>query len=227
MHGTHQAQLGTWYWRGGVRGSLATAHPDGAARASAHSSPWLPSPPPIPTSSQDASSSAINVPLRPSPSSPFQELLCLDFTAFPPTPSSNYANILTLPILSSALENSSRTTSTSSRWMVNHGRIQSQCAQKSCSSKSSILSTELAIVSSPPWTMVVSRMTVSSWRFPAHHYPHPCSRNHHLSPVPPLLLPSTVRATTHRALSHTQSNFSSPSPSSAKTISVSLLLRYT
>jgi hypothetical protein len=210
-------------WRG-TRLRLATAHPDGAARALAHSSPWLPSLPPIPTSSQDASSSAINVPLHLSPSSPFQELLCLDFIAFPPTPSSSYANILTVLILSSALENSSRTTSTSSRWMENHGRIQSQCAQKSCSSKSSILSTEPAIVSSPPWTMVVNRMTVSSWRFPAHHYPHPCSRNH---TAPPLLPRSTVRATTPRALSHTQSNFSSPSPSSAKTTSASLLLLYT
>jgi len=173
---------------------VVIAHPHGAARGPLrkHSSPCLPSPLQTLTSSQDASSSAINAPHHLSLSSLFQAQLYSGFTAFLQTPFSNYANISTAHILSSALENSFTTTFTNSRWTESHGQIQSQCARKRSSSKSSIFSTALATIFSPPWTMVVSRMTVSSWRFPAHHRPNHPSRGRHLSLAPPPLLPSTV-----------------------------------
>ena len=63
----------------------------------------------------------------------------------------------------------------SSLWKENHGQVQSQCVQKSSSSKLS---------SSPPWIMGTSKMTVSFCHFHAHSRP--------LSPMLSLLPPSTA-----------------------------------
>ena len=172
--------------------SRLTCYPDSAARGRVRSSPWLPSPLLIPTSSQDANSSVINVLLHLSPSSLYQARLYSDYTAFQPTPSQNYADILTPYILLSTLENSSETTFTSSLWKESHGQIQSRCARKGSSSKSLIYSTEPAIIFSLPWTMDVNRMTVSSWHFPAHRHHHHLTHSHHLSPVLPPPIPSKV-----------------------------------
>lgn len=172
------------------QGTRLTAHyssPSRRGKGPGHSSPCLPSPLPILTSSQGASSSVINVLLHLSLSSLSQARLYSDFTAFLQTQFSNYGSVLTVNILSSALENSSRTIFASSLWRESRGRIPSQRVQKSSSSKFSTLYTAQAILSSPPWTMVVSRMTVSSWRFPGHHHRRP-----HISPVRSLPLPSKV-----------------------------------